>query len=251
MTQKKREREARKGRRQRRFKQRLATYSLAGAVAVAASSDSAEGAIRYSGVRDFPVPAFDFTGVYLNPLAGTIHAGSSEAGDRLNLFHTSFSFTTTTTTTTMPVNVTGTVLSFLGFDEKDQALLDADGYAAMLGSGVEVGAGAGAFESAVIMALIDSFGSLYGSWQGATGFLGFSFDNSGVENYGWMRLTTAGDITSENPVAIIHDWAIEDTGAPIKTGAVPEASSLGLLALGAAGVLASRRIRKKSTTKSA
>ena len=66
-------------------------------------------------------------------------------------------------------------------------------------------------------------------------FLGLRFEIEGSgTHYGWARISVNDEMT-----AIVHDWAYQDVaGAPIRTGAVPEPSSLGMLALGAVGVLA-------------
>ncbi len=84
-----------------------------------------------------------------------------------------------------------------------------------------------------------------------TGIIGFKFNpastdgfNPGANNtpthYGWFRLevntTTGGKIV---------DWAYENVaGVSIGAGAVPEPSSLGCLALGAAGIRSLRRRRQ-------
>jgi hypothetical protein len=78
---------------------------------------------------------------------------------------------------------------------------------------------------------------------GGTGFIGFSFDPDtvpGVQTwYGWFRLSPGVDTASGS----IVDWAYDNTGGSIAAGvtAVPEPSSIALLALGTAGLLALRR----------
>jgi hypothetical protein len=73
--------------------------------------------------------------------------------------------------------------------------------------------------------------------DGTSGFLGFTFDNAGTTNYGWLAVT----YNAESQTLEIGDFAYEDSGAGILAGAIPEPSSLGLLALGASGLLARRR----------
>lgn len=83
-------------------------------------------------------------------------------------------------------------------------------------------------------------------WLGATNaFLGMQVDVPGGSlHYGWVRLS----VDANN--VVVHDMAIEsDAGAPIRAGAgaaIPEPGSLGLLALGAAGLVAWRRRRSET-----
>jgi hypothetical protein len=78
------------------------------------------------------------------------------------------------------------------------------------------------------------------NFQNGSNFLGFRFDINGSLHYGWADIVIqGGDVT-------IARWAYEsDADTAIHVGAIPEPSSLALLGLGAAGVLALRRRDKK------
>lgn len=92
-----------------------------------------------------------------------------------------------------------------------------------------------------------AFDSAFGFNSGESGYFGFKFKTD-TPLYGWARATfTEG----ANGGVTIHEWAYEDSGAPIQVGAIPEPETavLGLagLALGAAGL---RRWRRKSNAES-
>ena len=87
---------------------------------------------------------------------------------------------------------------------------------------------------------------------GEEGFVGFSFFDGDETAFGWARLTF--DPGTDNTFTV-EEFAFSDNFAPIVVGqiegpagdggggapAIPEPSSLGLLALGAVGVLTNRR----------
>jgi hypothetical protein len=60
-------------------------------------------------------------------------------------------------------------------------------------------------------------------------YIGFSFTTNEAEGpyFGWIRV----EVTANNPGGVVKDWAYDDSGAPVTTGAVPEPSSLVLLGL--------------------
>lgn len=81
-----------------------------------------------------------------------------------------------------------------------------------------------------------------GFTSGQDGFMGFAFESGGDTHYGWATLNI--DLTLPGTVTI-SEWAYEtNPNTAIAMGAVPEPSSLALLALGAGG-LAAWRLRKK------
>ncbi len=89
-------------------------------------------------------------------------------------------------------------------------------------------------------------GNAYGNWrQAGTGFLGFRFNNGGGDQFGWVRVTTNG--APGNTFTVV-DYAWAGVGETIFAGQVPEPGSLGLLALGGAGLIAWRRRRAAAAT---
>jgi hypothetical protein len=84
---------------------------------------------------------------------------------------------------------------------------------------------------------------------GSTGFIGFAFDPESVpgaqEWYGWARMSVGNNTNIDGSLI---DWAYDNTGAGIQTGAVPEPASfaMGALAMGAMGLVALRQRRAKA-----
>ena len=75
--------------------------------------------------------------------------------------------------------------------------------------------------------------------SGDEGYIGFEFEIAGPTTaYGWARVT----FNDDNTPGVIHEWAYEDTGAPIAVGTIPE-PSLPLLATLGLAVIALRRRR--------
>lgn len=122
-------------------------------------------------------------------------------------------------------------------------------YVSNLASGVPVSGGAFINHNGVAFATL-AYGAGVGNsqWKTAgTGFIGFRFNGGTGIEYGWARLTVSG--TTANTFTVV-DYAWGDAGTPIATGqtAVPEPGSLGLLALGASGLLAWRRSRAQAAS---
>jgi hypothetical protein len=76
-----------------------------------------------------------------------------------------------------------------------------------------------------------------------TGFLAFAFNGPFGEQYGWIRLRM--DSGTPTHSYTILDYAYADPDENIITGEIPEAGSLGLLALGGVGLIAWRTARAR------
>ncbi len=128
-----------------------------------------------------------------------------------------------------------------------------DGFAANLSAGTLI-SGASDFGKTTQKLSIDSVPTpsigAAAPWNaGASGYVGVSFfTNGGADiNFGWVEL----EIGSGYEV-ILKGYAYEDVPlTAIVTGAIPEPSSLALLACGAAGVFALNAARKRRVAKSA
>ena len=113
------------------------------------------------------------------------------------------------------------------------AVFNASDHVAALGAGVMIDGSSS----------LGTFQTMTPEFTGTTAFMGVEFPNaSNTELFGWIRI--AGGSTLGIPATIV-DWAYEDSGAGILTGAglIPEPSSLalGCLAAGAAGLAAWRK----------
>lgn len=122
-------------------------------------------------------------------------------------------------------------------------------YPSKLAAGVNVSAGPFAnFNGAFFATLAFGSGYTHSHWlTPGTGFVGFKFNGGAGVEYGWARINmTSG--TPENEFIVV-DYAWADAGTAIQTGqtAVPEPGSLGLLAVGAAGLLLWRKSRAKAS----
>lgn len=75
--------------------------------------------------------------------------------------------------------------------------------------------------------------------DGVSGYIGFEMEIAGPTTvYGWIRVT----LSNESAPGVIHEWAYDDTGAPLAVGVIPE-PSLPLLSFFSLVVLALRRRR--------
>jgi hypothetical protein len=192
------------------------------------TASKSDASVVYSGIQNINVPTTNvFGGIYLDltkPGSFFIPKGSGTGpADGLN--------------TLLPgwdVNFyKGSTALKWWYNTSVYGVYNASHHVAALGAGV----------------MVDATSTL-GTWQtmtpeytGVTAFMGVEFpDASNNLRFGWIRVTGGPD--SGTPATIV-DWAYENSGAGILTGAgiVPEPSSvaLGCLAAGAAGLAAWRK----------
>ena len=89
----------------------------------------------------------------------------------------------------------------------------------------------------------DAYGDSYiGPWiVHRQGTLGFSFEENGQTHYGWLRMSN-----QYGSSVLVHDFAYESLpNEGIVAGAIPEPSSVGLLAIGAMGIWTLRKRKNR------
>jgi subtilisin family serine protease len=196
--------------------------------AVMMTCSKTDAGVVYSGLRNINVPTTNiFGGIYLDltkpDLALIPTTSGSGPADGLN--------------TVLPgwdVNFyKGTSALRWWYNSGVTAVFNAAHHVAALGAGVTVDGSS----------LLGTYQTMTPEFAATTAFMGIQFpDDSNTEVFGWIRIT--GGATTGIPATIV-DWAYEDSGAGILTGAgiVPEPSSLalGCLAAGAAGLAAWRK----------
>ena len=86
----------------------------------------------------------------------------------------------------------------------------------------------------------------FGFEQETEALIGFQFESEGNVHYAWARLSYVFAPGARKLNLTIHDaWYNAGAGESIRAGEVPEPGGLGLLALGAAGILRRRRCREQ------
>ena len=238
---------------------RWMSYAAAGAAATLAVSNEAEATIFYSGTLNTvlnhggtsnlsqPTEVYFY---YANPHTSSQFFGSLSQRNRTG--NRAFD----------DVRPGPNVRNFriVGFKSAAHPYNGDSHFATKLGAGVNIGAqvflphtqGSITFGSQLPLLAGGTNPSPMQFLPGTTGFLAFEFKLGATQEYGWARLTNipnsngrGGNTSNVNDIKIV-DLAYSDS-PNFLTGqtAVPEPATAGLLALGAAGVLAMRVRRNR------
>ena len=120
-------------------------------------------------------------------------------------------------------------------------------YVAKLANGGNIAGGA--FAAAAVGTLAFGYGYANSQWVNpGQGYIGFKFTDAAGQEYGWASVTVNGANASNT--FTLNSYAYTTAGEVITAGqtslAVPEPGSLGLLAVGGAGLLAWRQRRARA-----
>jgi PEP-CTERM motif len=211
---------------------RWAAYATAGAASALGGIGSAEAQIHYSGPLNVAVP----------PLESVAHNFALDNGAQIRFANIG---TPSGSQGVALFRIEGAAASnmFRGLAQGNFR------YPSNLAANALVSGGAFAAMNAAYFATL-AYGSFPGLSQfhaAGVGFIGFRFNGGGGMEYGWARVNMDG--TSLNGFTVV-DYAWADVGTSIRAGqtTIPEPSSLGLLAVGAAGLAFWRKRRSAAVT---
>ncbi|MGI8890441.1 MAG: hypothetical protein ACR2G0_06610 [Chthoniobacterales bacterium] len=217
---------------------RWGAYVIAGAASALAGSNVAEGSIHYSGVVNSKFTEDDVSRKF--PLSGGASLSFSRYQSSSGFFQD------------LGFNVVNAAVSasFRGRPGK----ITGFPYVGRLDLGEAASSGkflpAGQFPALLVYGYLSG-----GQWtKRGGGYVGFVFNNGAGRQYGWARVRSTGlKIFTDDVYFIVRDYAWGDPGDSIVAGQttdarpeeVPAKGSLGLLAVGAAALVAWRRARDK------
>lgn len=209
-------------------KSRWAAYATAGAATAVVGVSAAEAQINYSG----PINAFFATG------SSVVQTFNLTGGAVLRFVNVN-TFSSSAGVALFRLQGAAVSNMFRGIGAGNFR------YPERVASNALISAGAFANFNGAYFATL-AYGSGYTNSQflsAGTGFIGFSFNTGAGIQYGWARVTMNG---SPGNAFTLVDYAWADPGVAIRAGqtAIPEPGSLGLLAVGAAGLMLWRRRRK-------
>ena len=218
---------------------RWAAYAAAGAATALGGGHSLEAAIHYSGRLHIPFPPDEF-------LLKTFQL--DQQSNALEFQHNSFG------SGRARFNIFGGFSSYGGAFRGQSTVGRFTAYVSRLSLGQNISGGS-------FKAIGRSYPGIMagpsgqGQWLSrGIGYIGFRFKTGAGFQYGWARIRMDG--SEKNNAFKVLDWAYADVGEPILAGQrssaeqtpdqAVEQNSLGVLALGAAGLVAWRKSRSRT-----